>query len=63
MPAEDFTQHFVASYIIALWSPFAALLAGLAKELFDLLTPYGTADMRDLFADSLGILFGWATRT
>jgi hypothetical protein len=56
MPAEDFTLHFVASYVLALWSPFVSLLAGLGKEVFDFLTPFGTADPRDLFADALGIL-------
>ena len=54
LPAADKFAHFILSYLIALIDPALAVLAGLGKELHDLLGG-GTADLLDLVADALGI--------
>lgn len=52
----DKLYHFLASFVIALYDPVLAVLAGIGKELWDVLRG-SFADVGDLFADALGILF------
>tara|TARA_R110001592_G_scaffold79556_5_gene237686 strand:- start:388 stop:570 length:183 start_codon:yes stop_codon:yes gene_type:complete len=51
----DKVLHFVVSFIIALFDPALAVLAGIGKEVYDALGG-GVADVYDLVADGLGIL-------
>ena len=52
--------HFIASYVIALYDPALAVLAGIGKEFFDAFLG-GVVDVGDLVADALGILFALAS--
>ncbi len=52
---SDKILHFVISYLIALFDPALAVLAGVGKEVYDFFGG-GTADIYDLVADGLGIL-------
>ena len=48
--------HFLVSFVLALYSPVFAFLAGLGKEMYDEL--FGTGfDWADMAANALGILF------
>lgn len=51
----DKLQHFVASFLLALYDPMLAFVAGVGKELYDAARG-GVADFGDLVADWLGIL-------
>lgn len=65
---SDKVQHIVCSALITillgwiepLWAaPAVALLAGLAKELRDWLSPKGVADLYDIIADVVGVAIGF----
>jgi hypothetical protein len=47
--------HFLVSYLIALFDPALAVVAGIGKEVYDAFGG-GMADVFDLAADALGIL-------
>lgn len=51
----DKVLHFLVSYVLALFDPAIAVLAGVGKEVYDALGG-GMADVYDLVADALGIL-------
>lgn len=55
----DKLYHFLVSFILALYDPALAVLAAVGKELLDVLGG-GLADLGDLVADALGILFALA---
>ena len=53
--APDKLLHFLVSFALALVDPVAAVIAGIAKEIWDSLGN-GVAEWGDLAADLLGIL-------
>ena len=53
---QDKILHFLISFILALEDPFFSFILGLGKEFLDLMG-FGVAELGDLIANALGILF------
>jgi hypothetical protein len=54
----DLVLHFLVSYVLALFDPALAAVAGVGKEVFDYFG--GVASLVDLAADFFGIwVAGW----
>ncbi|NUM55221.1 MAG: hypothetical protein HUU46_16370 [Candidatus Hydrogenedentes bacterium] len=56
MVETDKLLHFWISFAIAFFKPGLAMIAGVGKEIIDVVTG-GVADVYDLAADGLGIFF------
>lgn len=52
----DKIYHFIGSFILTFIDPYFAAAVGIGKEIWDALGN-GTAELADLVADGLGILF------
>lgn len=61
MVESDKLLHFLLSFSIAIYNPLVSFLAGVGKEIYDVLGG-GVADGYDLLADWAGIAWGEVVR-